>query len=469
MSRPPDGMARPRTAQIRAQERREVRMNGESFAHKMEAMQERVALLRRRADESPLPQYDLLMQALESLQSTLEELTVAEEESRQQNEELAAAREAVEAERQRYQELFEFAPDGYLMTDAEGIIREANRAAVTLLHTPRRFLVGKPLLLFVAKEESRAFHSLLIQVCRAKRRMPEWEVRLRPRHEAPFDAALTVAAVHSPEGKPVALCWLLRDVTERKQAQATQRHLTTLLEHEREIVRALTENFLGKLPQFPSLEVAARYEPAARAARVGGDYFDFIPLEPRRLGVVIGDVCGKGLTAAVYTAMAKYTLRAYALEETDPQQVLTRVNQTLYNEIIEEGMFVTLVYGILDLGAGSLTYANGGHPPPVLYDPATRRCQPLEVTGGIVGGVPRWTYQQRVVSLVPGAVLALFTDGLTEAARGESPRDDSVSVLLQEHATAPVEAIVQALVGRAHDLAGGCLEDDLAVVVIRRR
>ena len=97
------------------------------------------------------------MEALVELSIALEELQVAEEELRQQNEELLAARQMAEMERQRYQDLFDFAPDGYLVTDPQGVIREANRVAAILFQVPQGFLIGKPLLLFVAPEDRRDF------------------------------------------------------------------------------------------------------------------------------------------------------------------------------------------------------------------------------------------------------------------------------------------------------------------------
>jgi PAS domain S-box-containing protein len=193
-------------------------MTEDTFAPQIEAVRQQVTALQDHAGESPSPEHGLHPEAVDELRTTLEELQVAEEELRQQNEELAAAREAVEAERQRYQELFEFAPDGYLVTDVEGTIQEANRAAATLLGLSAKFLTGKPLGVFVAGEERQAFRAALTRL-RQGGQVSEWTFRLRPRHGAPFDAALTVAAVRDGDGKLVALRWLLHDATEHKQAE----------------------------------------------------------------------------------------------------------------------------------------------------------------------------------------------------------------------------------------------------------
>lgn len=155
----------------------------------------------------------------EELQITLEELQLADQELHLQKEELVAARQTVETERQRYQELFEFAPDAYLVTNAAGVIQEANRAAAMLLRISQRFLVGKPLFVFVAEQERQCFHSKLTRL-RQVEGEKNWEVCLQPRNSEFIDAALSVAVVRNREGKAIALRWLLRDITERKRMEA---------------------------------------------------------------------------------------------------------------------------------------------------------------------------------------------------------------------------------------------------------
>lgn len=206
----------------------------------------------------------LLTAAFEELRVTLEELQVAEEELWQQQEELETARHLVEAERQRYQDLFEFAPDGYLVTDPAGTIQEANRAAALLLNIAPQRLIGKPLSVFIPPEERRVFRDHLTRLCHPSPDSPslagnlrpgrslEWEIRLQPRLELragqffetgaspptnrlsvasklsslpvlgvqSFDAALTIAAICDRRGRVVGLRWLLRDITERKRAEA---------------------------------------------------------------------------------------------------------------------------------------------------------------------------------------------------------------------------------------------------------
>jgi two-component system sensor histidine kinase UhpB len=183
-----------------------------------EALQQRVKTLRQQAVEGPVRPREILARVFEEFQGALEELQVAQEELRLQNEELAIARQAAETERQRYQELFNCAPDGYLVTSMTGAIEEANYTAATLLAVDQRWLVGKPLSVFVAKEEQRAYHAQLNRLLRLGR-VQDWEVRLQPRKGPPFPVAVTAATVYDSQGESVSVRWVIRDITERKRAQ----------------------------------------------------------------------------------------------------------------------------------------------------------------------------------------------------------------------------------------------------------
>ncbi|AFY32659.1 PAS domain S-box protein [Calothrix sp. PCC 7507] len=166
------------------------------------------------------------------LQLALEELQVAEEELRQQNEELAGAREVAELDRQRYQDLFEFAPHGYLVTDAAGIIKEANQAAAAILSVQEKYLVGKPLILFVAQED----RQFLMSQLNNEQRLQDWEIDLQPRGGEKFPARVRVAAVYEQE-QLLGWRWLLCNISDvynelrlRKQAEKALRHAHDELE-----------------------------------------------------------------------------------------------------------------------------------------------------------------------------------------------------------------------------------------------
>ena len=129
-----------------------------------------------------------------------------------------SARQALEAERWRYQELFEFTLDGCLVTDLEGIIKEANRAAADLLHISQDLLVGKSFIVFVAQKEHKPFRSHLSRLRNGSiDRVMGWEVQTQTQEGLPFPVAITVAVSRDPQGKLAGLRWLLRDITEQVQ------------------------------------------------------------------------------------------------------------------------------------------------------------------------------------------------------------------------------------------------------------
>ncbi|WNZ27228.1 PAS domain S-box protein [Leptolyngbya sp. NK1-12] len=194
------------------------------FTQHIQAVQERTQALYQNASELPWRQPQLVLDCLQELWLALEELQVAEEELRQQHDALLEAQHAIEAERQRYQELFEFAPDGYLVTDLHGTVREANQAAASLFHISSNRLVGKPLINFVPDGQRRAFRKMLNQLPTVNR-VQEWELVLCGRDGEPFDAALTVETVRIPAGEATALRWLVRDITLRKQAEEQLRQV----------------------------------------------------------------------------------------------------------------------------------------------------------------------------------------------------------------------------------------------------
>lgn len=194
------------------------------------AMQERLASLQQRVGTAPTQAVTILSEALEDLRVTMEELHVADEELHEQNEALMAARLTAETERNRYQELFDFAPHGYLVTDPLGMIWEANRTAALLLamHPPHH-LPGKPLAVFIAHAAQADFSSLLRRL-RQLDYVQEWEISLQPRDGSAFPAALTVATMRNPQGELVGLRWMLSDITARKQAEEALKQAQETLE-----------------------------------------------------------------------------------------------------------------------------------------------------------------------------------------------------------------------------------------------
>jgi len=194
-------------------------MRVEMFAQQVEDIHGRLSELYRGANTSVQEEANLLLPvAFKELGTASEALQIATKQLFQQTEELAATRAQVEAQRQRYQDLFEFMPIAYLVTDALGKIQEANLAAATLFNTEPSFLVNKLLLSFIPPPERPAFRSKLSQlhVCKGVR---EWTLCLQQRKNQLFYSAVTVAPFRDSQGKVTSLRWIVRDITEHKRAE----------------------------------------------------------------------------------------------------------------------------------------------------------------------------------------------------------------------------------------------------------
>ena len=255
---------------------------------------------------------------------------------------------------------------------------------------------------------------------------------------------------------------------EIKQVNA-RRRIEEFYRREHNIAENLQMSFLPReLPETGGFEIGHHYEAALDEAKVGGDFYDVFALGAGRFGVVIADTAGKGLKAALYSAMTKYMLRAYALEDEAPETVLARLNAALSVSAPPE-VFVTLVYGVLDVGKKTYVYANAGHEPLIVYSGAQKSASMLELTGSALALGPRAGYAARTVAVEPGDAMVLYTDGLTDAGSGAHRMGhDRVLNVLEESASLSASEMAESLISAATDYAGGKLGDDAAILVIKR-
>jgi GAF domain-containing protein len=221
-----------------------------------------------------------------------------------------------------------------------------------------------------------------------------------------------------------------------------------------------------RLPLVAGLESASFYLPCGPDAEIGGDYYDLIPGPAGRVALAIGDVCGKGVGAATKTSMVKYTLRGLLGAGASPAGALSELNRQVASTG-DPADIVTMWVGVLDLDAGSLTYADGGHPPALLLRHGTRRVERLGATGPLLGAVADARYDERTAEFAEGDLMLLYTDGVTESRRGVRLFGEGrVRRVLRGSATAP--GCVDALLAAVDSFAAGRLKDDAAALAIRR-
>lgn len=254
----------------------------------------------------------------------------------------------------------------------------------------------------------------------------------------------------------------LAQLVRRQEAEAKDRER---MEHELRVAALIQQTLLPKdVPALPGWEIDAYYRPARE---VGGDFYDFLPLEDGRLALVIGDVTDKGVPAALVMATTRSTLRAAAQRSTDPGVVLAEANDVLVAEV-PPSMFVTCLFAVLEPSTGRLTFANAGHNLP--YVRTVDGVIELRATGMPLGLMPGMEYEVKSTHLPSDAVMLLTSDGIVEAHSpdGSMFGFDRLMGLVAGTGTASmltskVLAELDRFCGTDHDQ-----EDDVTMVTLRR-
>jgi PAS domain S-box-containing protein len=234
-----------------------------------------------------------------------------------------------------------------------------------------------------------------------------------------------------------------------------------------EVARTLQQSLLPPVPPgIPGLEIAQRYHSVG--ADVGGDFFDVFPAGDGRWGVVMGDVCGRGVAAASLTALARYTVRAAAIDQGEPAQVLHRLNRAILDTESDE-RFCTIAHAFvepLDSGA-RLTLACGGHPLPLLLR-ADGSVSEVGQAGTAIGLFEELSLVEVDAELGRGDAIVFFTDGLTEA-RAPDGRfaPDLLESVLARAAGGSAEELADAIDRAVLAFEGGRPRDDMALLILR--
>ncbi len=254
---------------------------------------------------------------------------------------------------------------------------------------------------------------------------------------------------------------------EALQGALQSRDRLVAITRELEVAKEVQMSVLPKSP--PSSETHTIQARMIPAREIGGDFYDFFSLDEHLVGVVIADVSGKGVPAALFTMVTRTLLKSVAKSSSSPADCLSRVNDLLAEDN-EALIFITLFYAVLNLRSGSLQYCNGGHNPPRLVRDSSQ-VEELPPTGNLVLGITAGhDYTNAEVQLAPGDTLFLYTDGVTEAESpsqeefGEGRLDQKLTSLGQASVDEVVNEVVEAVQAFAGDAPQS---DDITCVAMR--
>ena len=374
------------------------------------------------------------------------------------------------------EDLYEFAPCGYLSTWPDGTIAKVNATLLNWLQFERRHILGRRFVDLLTAGGRIHYETHFLPLLLTHGKIDSAAVDLVNSHGEKLPVFITANVRMGKDGAPALIHITALDARDRRAYERELIEERRRAELERERVQVLATTLQRSLlpPSLtppPGIEVDAYYHFASNFD-VGGDFYDFFPLTDQRWGFFLGDVCGKGADAAVVTSSTRYTLRAAAVYERDPVAILRNLNSVLVREFgAEASRFCTVVFGTLTCreGGADVELASGGHPPALVLR-ADGTAEYVGTPGGqLVGILPDARFVSARVRLSVGDTFVLYTDGLTEARTGTgSHRYDNEGALL-EFATKHAPTTASGIVGALRELMesfGSGLEDDAAIMAL---
>jgi len=220
-------------------------------------------------------------------------------------------------------------------------------------------------------------------------------------------------------------------------------------------------------PQVPGFDLAGYNAPCRT---VGGDYYDFLTYPDGRVAMIVADVSGKGMPAALLMSSLQARVQVLFDDPTDLAALVTRLNRIIVSNS-PSNRFISFFIGVLDPQTNQITYVNAGHNPPLVMH-ADRSREQLDATGLLLGIMNSAQYQQKTCSFGPGDVVVLFSDGVTEAARvdiDEEFGEERLATTIEELSAGPSNSIIENINRRVHDFTSGApAADDITLVVAKR-
>jgi sigma-B regulation protein RsbU (phosphoserine phosphatase) len=366
------------------------------------------------------------------------------------------AESAVRESEEKYRRIVETAEEGFLLMDKDLIIAEVNDAYCRMTGHTREAIIGRPVLDFVT-DQSRQFLTI-----NKEKLLPE-DFRELERTVVAKDGSKIPVLVHgnmlmNDQESLIGYMAFVTDMTEHKKS------LTLAAEVQKSLLPQ-------KSPHIQGLDIAGKI---ITSDEVGGDYFDYLSGQEchnDHFGVVVGDVTGHGIDAALLMTTARGFLRMRASQCGSISQIITEMNRHLALDVLDSGRFMTLFYLTIDMESKDLRWVRAGHDPAIIYDPTRDEFEELKGSGLALGVAEDVSYEENLkTGLAEGQIIAIGTDGIWEAhnKNGEMFGKKRFRKILRQNANAPAQDIIDAVYRDLDAFTVGVRpEDDITLVVIK--
>ena len=392
------------------------------------------------------------------------------------------AEEEIVRSRRSLSDIISFLPDATFAIDRDGVVITWNHAMEELTGIPAASMMGRGDYAYSLPfyGEPRPMLANLIL-------MPEAEVESLYTHVQREGDTLVVdtfipnllgrsgryfwakaSPLYDPDGSITGAIETIRDITERREMEGRLARSHAELQIAADIQRSFMPEVI---PQITGFDIAAR---TVMAKEVGGDFFDVIPfeimaLDAGTLGLLIADVSGKGVPAALFMALSRIVVRVNAQWHRDPAQAIADANNIITQDS-KSGMFVTLFFGTLREKDRTLTYVNAGHNPPMVFRSRDGTIEELLLTGIVLGAAENQEYTSRTIPIGPDDLVVMYTDGITESinSREELFGEDRLREIIRNNARLTAREILDRILSAVQEFAGDMPQfDDITLLVIK--
>ncbi|HUT38980.1 MAG TPA: SpoIIE family protein phosphatase [Methanoregula sp.] len=391
------------------------------------------------------------------------------------------AEQEIVRSRRSLADIISFLPDATFAINREGVVITWNKAMEELTGIPAASMIGEGdyeyALPFYGERKPMLANLIL---------MPEAEVESRYTHIQREGDTLVVdtfipnlgrsgmyfwakaSPLYDPQGNVTGAIETIRDITERREMEGRLARSNAELQ----IAADIQKSFMPEvIPQISGFDIAAR---TVMAKEVGGDFFDVIPFEiitidKGTLGLLIADVSGKGVPAALFMALSRIVIRVNALWHRDPAKAIFDANNIITQDS-KSGMFVTLFFGTLKETDRTLTYVNAGHNPPVVYHSQNGTLEELLPTGIVLGAVENREYFSRTISIGVGDIVVMYTDGVTESinTKEELFGEERLNAIIKNNARLSAREILDQILSGVQEFTADMPQfDDITLLVIK--